>query len=67
MAEKQKCVWCEAAITERDVIGINRKLSGESTTKFFCLPCFADYIGCTVDDLRAKIKEFKEEGCKLFA
>lgn len=61
-----KCAWCDAPITEKDVIGINRKLTREDTHVFYCLPCFADYCGCTAEDLEERIAQFKEEGCKLF-
>lgn len=61
-----ECAWCDAPITEKDVIGINRKLTREDTHVFYCLPCFAEYCGCTVEDLEERIEQFKEEGCKLF-
>lgn len=61
-----KCVWCDEPITSKDIIGINRKLTAEDTHIFYCLPCFAEYLGCEVSDLKAKIQQFKEEGCKLF-
>lgn len=32
-----------------------------------CLPCMADYLDVTEEDLLAKIEEFKQEGCKLFS
>lgn len=61
-----RCLWCGAEIRERDIVGINRKLLGEKTTEFYCLPCFADYLDCTEQDILQKIRDFKEEGCKLF-
>lgn len=61
-----KCAWCDAPIVSKDVIGINRKLISTDTHIFYCLPCFADYCGCTEEDLEAKIEQFKSEGCKLF-
>ena len=60
------CAWCDVPITEKDVIGINRKLIAENTHVFYCLPCFAEYCCCTVEDLEERIAQFKEEGCKLF-
>ena len=65
-AKSIKCAWCDAPITSKDTIGINRKLIGEDTHLFYCMPCFAEYCGCTVEDLEEKIVEFKQEGCKLF-
>lgn len=42
------------------------KLVDSEATDFYCLECLAEFIGCTVDDLKAKIQEFKEQGCTLF-
>lgn len=63
---KYICVACGENITEKDTVGINKKLLGKSVKTFYCMPCLADYLGTTVEDLEDKIEEFKEEGCKLF-
>ena len=63
---KEDCFACGCEITERNVIGLNKKLYGESVSKFFCLPCLAESLDVTVEELLAKIEEFKAEGCKLF-
>ena len=60
------CVMCGTPIKEKDVIGINKKLLGKQTKDFFCMDCFASYLGTTVEDLLEKIEEFKAEGCELF-
>jgi len=60
------CIWCGCDITSKDVVGINRKLLSENTSEFYCLDCFAEYLGCEVQDILQKIKDFKEDGCKLF-
>lgn len=60
------CAWCDTPIVSKDVIGINRKLLARNTHIFYCLPCFAEYCGCTEEDLEEKIAQFKEEGCVLF-
>ena len=60
------CIICGKENLDRDTIGINKKLLGESVANFYCMECLADYLGCTVDELLDKIEEFKEEGCKLF-
>ncbi len=62
-----KCVMCSSKITEKDTLGINKKLLGEEIENFYCMDCLADYLECTVDDLLDKIEEFKDEGCKLFS
>lgn len=64
---KRKCMWCDAEIQSRDTVGINLKLLGASTTEMYCLDCLAEYCGCTVDDLKDKIREFKQQGCTLFS
>ena len=62
-----QCPWCNTPVMEKDVLAINRKLLGTQTAEFYCLPCFAEYLGCTEDDLREKIAEFKQDGCTLFS
>lgn len=63
---KAECVICRKQIPEKDTIGINKKLLGKQTKNFYCLDCLADYLEVSVEDLLAKIEEFKEEGCTLF-
>lgn len=60
------CAWCGEPITHKDTIALCRKLISTDTHLFYCLPCFAEYCGCTVEDLEEKIEEFKQEGCVLF-
>ena len=36
------------------------------TEDFYCLDCLADYLECSTEDLKIKIREFKEQGCSLF-
>lgn len=61
-----ECEECGKAKLSRDEIGICRKMLSDDTNTFFCLQCFADYLGCSVSDLKDKIEQFKEEGCTLF-
>lgn len=63
---KVDCVICGKERLDKDTIGINKKLLGESINNFYCMDCLAEYSGCNVQDLLDKIEEFKEEGCKLF-
>ena len=60
------CVICGKEKLDKDTIGINKKLLGESIENFYCMDCLAEYLGCTVQALLDKIEEFKEDGCKLF-
>lgn len=57
---------CGTKHLNKDTIGINKKLLGESIESFFCMECLANHLECSVEDLLDKIEEFKEEGCKLF-
>lgn len=63
---KIKCVVCGKENLDKDTIGLNKKLLHKNITEFYCLDCFAAYLGCAVEDLQDKIEEFKEEGCILF-
>ena len=50
----------------KDEIGLTKKLIDKKTTNFYCLSCLAEYFEVEVDELLAKIEEFKNEGCTLF-
>lgn len=62
-----RCVSCHAEITEKNTIGINRKLLGEDIKNFYCMDCLAEYLECDIQDIIDKIEEFKEAGCKHFS
>ena len=61
----ERCFGCGGEV-DHDAVGLNKKLLGANVSKFFCLPCLADNLEVTVEDLLAKIEEFKAQGCKLF-
>lgn len=63
---KINCVICGKKNLDRNTVGLNKKLLGKDISNFYCMDCLADYLACTVEDLFAKIEEFKDEGCKLF-
>jgi hypothetical protein len=65
---EKKCRYCEALL-ERNAVGLNKKLFEGDTKRnlYMCLPCMAEYLECTEEDLREKMEEFKREGCKLFS
>lgn len=63
---KIECVICGRRISEKNTIGINKKLLGTNILNFYCMDCLADYLDVTVEDLKDKIEEFKDEGCRLF-
>ncbi len=60
-----KCYLCDAEL-DKISIGLNKKLLGRNVKRFHCLSCLANYLDVTVEDLLAKVEEFKEQGCKLF-
>lgn len=63
---KYSCVICGQENLDKETIGINKKLLGLEITNYYCMDCLAGYLECSVEDLLAKIEEFKAEGCKLF-
>jgi hypothetical protein len=64
--KSKTCYVCEKTITEKNEIGLNLKLLGRNATRFYCYNCLADSFEITVEELFAKIEEFKTQGCKLF-
>ncbi len=60
------CISCGKQGLDKNTIGLNKKLLGKDISNYYCMDCLADYLGCTVDDLKEKIEEFKDEGCTLF-
>ena len=63
----KKAVCCDCGKTLRkDEVALTRKLIDPDAEDFYCLDCMAESIGCTVEDLKEKIVEFKEQGCTLF-
>ncbi len=65
MAKKKTCCECGRALT-KDEVALTMKLVDVDTEEFYCLACFAEFLGCEVEDLNIKISEFKEQGCTLF-
>ncbi|NMB09047.1 MAG: hypothetical protein GX981_11755 [Tissierellia bacterium] len=61
-----KCIACLKENLDKNTIGINKKLLGESVDTFYCIDCLADFLDTTVEELKDKIEEFKDEGCDLF-
>ena len=65
MANQIKCHLCEIKLDKNEV-GINKKLLDIKITRFYCLSCLANHLDVAVEELLAKIEEFKEQGCTLF-
>lgn len=66
MMKKSECCICYKSPLTKDEIAITKKLIDPDTKKSFCIPCLAEYLDCSEDDIYDKIEEFKEEGCTLF-
>ena len=61
--------FMEAYKYSRSKMGLRKPAYGYyniDINEFCCLECLADMFDCSVDDLKIKIEEFKEEGCTLF-
>ena len=65
MEKTVKCHMCEAEL-DKIAIELNKKFHGRKATKFFCLSCLAEYLDITIEDLLAKVEDFKAQGCTLF-
>lgn len=61
------CYVCGKQELSKDEIGLTKKLIGKKTVQFYCLPCLAEYLEVTEEELLQKIEEFKDEGCTLFS
>lgn len=67
MAVRSKKTCCECGKSlKRDEVALSRKLIDADTEEFYCIDCLAEYLGCSPEDLKIKIMEFKEQGCTLF-
>lgn len=64
--ETKKCYVCGKSPLTKDEIGLTKKIIDKKTTYFYCLPCLAEYLEVTEEELLAKIEEFKSDGCALF-
>lgn len=62
----EKCYLCGVTITNRNHVGLNKKLLGRKVDRFYCIDCLADYFEITTEELLDKIEEFKSQGCALF-
>ena len=64
--KKIDCISCGKQGLDKNTVGLNKKLLGKDISNYYCMNCLADYLECTVEDLKDKIEEFKDEGCSLF-
>lgn len=66
-AKTYTCIACGKRSLSKDEIGVCKKLLGIDTKVYFCLPCFAEHLAVSEQDILDKIQEFKEGGCNLFS
>lgn len=64
--EQKKCYVCGKTPLTKNEIGLTKKIIDKESPIFYCLPCLAEYLEVTEEELFAKIEEFKDEGCILF-
>ena len=65
--DEKKCYVCGEKPLSKDEIGLTKKLLDKKAVNFYCLPCLAESLEVTEEELLAKIEEFKEDGCTLFS
>lgn len=61
-----QCMKCSRNLVP-DEIGLHKKLINRGAREFMCLSCLAAYFRCEESLLKAKIEQFREQGCMLFA
>ncbi len=64
--EIKKCYVCGKVPLTKDEIGLIKKIINKNAVTFYCLPCLAEYLEVTEEELLAKIEDFKNDGCTLF-
>ncbi len=65
MEKVRKCYLCENKL-DKDAIGLNKKLLDKNLSRLLCVECLAVHLDVSVEDLKTKISEFKDQGCTLF-
>lgn len=65
MEKLKKCYLCEVKL-DKDSIALNKKLLDKSLSRFLCIDCLAAHLDVSIEDLKAKISDFKDQGCTLF-
>ena len=60
------CYICVKKDVSKNEVGLTKKLIGKYSKKYYCISCLAEQLEVTTEELKDKIEEFKNEGCKLF-
>ena len=61
----RSCADCCSKLS-KDEVALNKKLIDQNASEYYCLNCMSEIFCCSVEDLKIKIMEFKEQGCSLF-
>jgi hypothetical protein len=64
--DTKKCFVCGEVITNKNHLGLNKKLLGRKIMRFYCIDCMAEYHEVTTEELLDRIEDFKTQGCGLF-
>ena len=59
------CIQCGRPL-EADEIALTKKIINRGAVRFLCLSCLARRFDVSEDNLREKIREFRDMGCTLF-
>ena len=60
-----KCRRCGAELSS-DEIAIYKKLINRGAEEYLCIPCLAEELKISEDEIRKKIEQFKKARCTLF-
>ena len=60
------CLQCGRPL-QADEIALTKKMINRGAEQFFCLSCLAAHFDVPEENLREKIREFREMGCTLFS
>lgn len=56
----------EYRFSEKEIIGLNKKLLGRYQNEYFCIPCLCEICESDAARLYEMMEGFKEQGCALF-
>lgn len=56
----------EFEFTQKEVLGLNKKIFGDSINKYYCVKCLAENLGFSVKKIRELVDRWTEIGCELF-
>ncbi|MBE5799068.1 MAG: hypothetical protein E7321_03860 [Clostridiales bacterium] len=64
-----RCIRCEGckSLLGNMEIALNLKLRGRAVSRFYCLSCLAQQLGCTRSALEEMAAFYSSGGCELFA